>query len=125
MALRVIQWSTSNVGGYTLRAILAHPELELAGVYVHSEKKSGRDAGELCGLPPLGIQASNDAEALLELDADCVVYTGTADRRPFEAVDGIARILASGKNAVSSSVAGRGLYARPNEPAPIHEKGNS
>jgi len=84
MALRVIQWSTSNVGGYTLREILGHPEL----------------------------------------DADCVVYTGTADRRPFEAVDGTARILASGKNAVSSSVAGRGLYARPNEPAPIHGKGN-
>ncbi len=106
MALRIIQWSTGNVGGYTLRAILGHPELELVGVYVHSEKKSGRDAGELCGLPPVGIHASNDADALLELDADCVVYTGTADRRPFEAVDDMARILASGKNVVSSSVVG-------------------
>ena len=124
MALRVIQWSTGNVGGYTLRAILGHPELELVGVYVHGEKKSGCDAGALCGLPPVGIHASNDADALLEFDADCVVYTGTADRRPFEAVDDMARILASGKNAVSSSVAGRGLYARPNEPAPIHGKGN-
>jgi 4-hydroxy-tetrahydrodipicolinate reductase len=124
MALRVIQWSTGNVGGYTLRAILGHPEIELAGVYVHSEKKSGRDSGELCGLPPIGIQASNEADALLELGANCVAYTGTADRRPFEAVDDMVRILASGKNAVSSSVAGRGLYARPNEPAPIHGKGN-
>jgi len=40
------------------------------------------------------------------MDADCVVYTATADRRPFDAVKDIARILASGKNVVSSSVVG-------------------
>ena len=39
-------------------------------------------------------------------DADCVVYTATADRRPFDAVKDIARILASGKNVVSSSIVG-------------------
>ena len=54
MAYRVIQWSTGNVGGYALRAILGHPELELAGVWVHSAEKAGRDAGELCGLPAGG-----------------------------------------------------------------------
>ena len=32
MSQRVIQWSTGNVGAYALRAILSHPELELAGV---------------------------------------------------------------------------------------------
>jgi hypothetical protein len=54
-------------------SIANHPELELVGLWVHSEKKAGRDAGELCGLPPTGITASQDAEALLALDADCVV----------------------------------------------------
>ena len=39
MAHRVIQWSTGNVGAFALRAILGHPELELAGVWVHSEEK--------------------------------------------------------------------------------------
>jgi 4-hydroxy-tetrahydrodipicolinate reductase len=106
MAYRVIQWSTGNVGKYALRAIIGHPELELAGLWVHSTSKAGRDAGELCGSDPVGVTATNDAEALLSLDADCVCYTATADRRPFEAVKDIARILASGKNVVSSSVVG-------------------
>jgi 4-hydroxy-tetrahydrodipicolinate reductase len=106
MAYRVIQWSTGNVGGYALRAIIGHPELELAGLWVHSAAKAGRDAGELCGLDPVGVAATDDADALLALDADCVCYTATADRRPFEAVKDIARILASGKNVVSSSVVG-------------------
>jgi 4-hydroxy-tetrahydrodipicolinate reductase len=104
MAHRVIQWSTGNVGFYSLRAIIGHPELELAGVWVHGEKKSGRDAGELCGLSPVGVVATRDADALLESEADCVVYTATADLRPAEAIDDLCGILAAGKNVVSSSM---------------------
>jgi hypothetical protein len=106
MAYRVIQWSTGNVGGHALRAIIGHPELELVGLWVHSAAKAGRDAGELCGVGSVGVPATNDVEAALSLDADCVCYTATGDRRPFEAVKDIARILASGKNVVSSSVVG-------------------
>src|SRR5262249_21380259 len=47
---------------------------------------------------------TNDAEALLALDADVVSYTATADLRPWEAVKDICRILESGKNVVSSSL---------------------
>jgi 4-hydroxy-tetrahydrodipicolinate reductase len=106
MALRVIQWSTGNVGRYALRCVLDHPELELVGLWVHSEKKAGRDAGELCGRDPVGLVATNDAEAMLDCDADCVVYTATADLRPMDAVEDICRILRTGKNVVSSSVVG-------------------
>jgi 4-hydroxy-tetrahydrodipicolinate reductase len=104
VSYRVIQWSTGNVGRYSLRAILSHPELELAGVWVHGEKKAGRDAGELCGVAPVGVEATRDADALLEQEADCVVYTATADLRLMEAVDDIVRILRAGKNVVSSSL---------------------
>src|SRR4030095_16929085 len=101
---RVIQWSPGSVGRSCLRQILDHPELELAGVYVTSEAKDGKDAGDLCDRPKTGVRATRDADALLALDADCVVYTATADWRPFHAVKDIARILASGKSVVSSSV---------------------
>ncbi|HZP39972.1 MAG TPA: diacylglycerol kinase [Candidatus Binatia bacterium] len=104
MAHRVIVWGTGNVGAFALRAILRHPELELAGVWVHGASKAGKDAGELCGLPPVGIAATNDAEALLSSDADCVCYTATADLRPFDAIEDLCRILSAGKNVVSSSV---------------------
>jgi 4-hydroxy-tetrahydrodipicolinate reductase len=104
MTYRVIQWSTGNVGRHALRLIANHPDLELVGLWVHSPDKTGRDAGELCGIGPVGIAATNDADALLALDADCVCYTATADLRPQEAIADMARILRSGKNIVSSSV---------------------
>ncbi len=104
MAIRVIQWGTGNVGAFALRCILDHPDLELVGVCVHSDTKNGVDAGELCGRPPTGVLATNDVDAILTSDADCVCYTATADLRPFEAAEDIAKILAAGKNVVSSSI---------------------
>lgn len=104
MPYRVIQWGTGNVGRYALRAIIGHPELELAGVLVHGESKAGRDAGELCGIGPTGVRATRDVDGLLASDADCVCYTATADLRPFEAIEDLCRILAAGKSVVSSSV---------------------
>jgi 4-hydroxy-tetrahydrodipicolinate reductase len=105
MPLRVIEWSTGNVGRFALRCIIQHPELELAGVWVHDPAKAGHDAGALCGLPPTtGVRATNDVDALLALGADCVCYTATADLRPFEAIEEISRILAAGMNVVSTSL---------------------
>lgn len=104
MTYRVVQWSTGNVGVQSLHGIIVHPDLQLVGLWVHSAAKAGKDAGELCGLPATGVTATNDAEAILALDADCVCYTATADLRPWEAVEDIARILAAGKSVVSSSL---------------------
>src|SRR5437867_13361360 len=104
MPYRVIQWSTGNVGRFALRSILGHPELALVGLWVHGAAKARKDAGELCGLPPVGVRATNDADTLLAMRADCVCYTATAHLRPFEAVEDVCRILAAGKNVVSSSI---------------------
>ena len=104
MPYRVIQWSTGNVGKLALRAILHNPELELVGLWVSSDAKAGRDAGELCGMPPVGVKATTDADALLAMQADCVSYNATADLRPGEATDDLCRMLESGKNVVSTSI---------------------
>jgi 4-hydroxy-tetrahydrodipicolinate reductase len=104
MAYRVIQWSTGNVGALAARGIINHPDLELAGLWVHSPDKVGKDAGVLAGVGPVGVTATNDADALLALDADCVCYTATGDLRPHEAVADITAILRSGKNVVASSL---------------------
>jgi len=106
MALKVIQWSTGNVGRYALRSIVGHPELELVGLFVSSEAKEGKDAGELAGIDHVGIQATRDMDALLAMDADCVCYTADAGMRPGDAIDDMAKILASGKNVVSCSMVG-------------------
>jgi 2,4-diaminopentanoate dehydrogenase len=39
MSFRVIQWATGGVGRAAMEGVLAHPELELAGAWVHSADK--------------------------------------------------------------------------------------
>ena len=95
--LRVIQWGTGNVGHEALRAILESPELELAGVLVYSEAKDGVDAGSLCDMPATAVRATRDREAVLRVQADCVVY---APRHAL--LDEVCAILASGKNVVAT-----------------------
>lgn len=96
MTYRVIQWATGGVGKAAVQYIQAHPELELVGCWVSSEAKDGRDVGDICGLEPIGVSATRDIEALLAMDADCVMYS------PVMADPGVVeRILASGKNVVT------------------------
>jgi 2,4-diaminopentanoate dehydrogenase len=103
-ARRVIQYSTGNVGRHALRMLIERPDLELVGVHASSPDKVGRDAAELCGLPtPTGVWATDDVDALLTLNADCVVYTSQAETRPKEARAEISRFLRSGTNVVGSS----------------------
>lgn len=73
--LRVVQWTTGNVGRRALRAIVRHPDLELVGVFAHSPDKVGRDAAELCGLDdPTGVLATADIADLLALGPDACSY---------------------------------------------------
>jgi 2,4-diaminopentanoate dehydrogenase len=96
MALRVIQWATGGVGRAAVAGVLAHPELELVGCWVHSADKDGRDVGELCGGPPLGVTATRDVDQLLALAADCAVYAPVmADPTV------VARLLEAGTNVVT------------------------
>jgi hypothetical protein len=96
VALRVIQWATGGVGRAAIQGILAHPALELAGVWVHAAAKVGQDAGTLAGGDPVGVTASADVDALLDLGADCIVYAPLLPD-----VDLVARMLASGANVVT------------------------
>ncbi|QXC59983.1 hypothetical protein KSP35_16630 [Aquihabitans sp. G128] len=120
MSIRVIQWATGTVGIHAVPAIVRHPKLELAGLWVHADAKAGQDAGELCGGPAVGVTATQDADALLELDAQAVCYTANSDLRPDGVVDDLVRLLESGLNVVSTSfvpllfpkAAGEGVYDR-------------
>jgi hypothetical protein len=112
MALRVVQWNTGIVGANSVRGIAAHPELDLVGCFAYGAEKKGVDVGTLCGIEPLGIEATGDAEALLGLSPDCVLYTPL-----FPDIDLMVRILESGINLVSTSyfITGRSFGAKERE----------
>jgi 2,4-diaminopentanoate dehydrogenase len=98
MSLRVVQWTTGNVGRRSVRAIVDHPDLELVGCYAWSADKVGQDVGGLCGIDVLGVTATDDVGALLALRPDCVVYNPM-----WPDVDELVRILEAGVNVVSTA----------------------
>src|SRR4051794_27002797 len=80
------------------------PAISSMGLIVHSDAKAGRDAGELCGVDPVGVVAMTEPSALLGGDADVVVYAAAANLRPLEAMNDMVSILRAGKNVVSCSI---------------------
>lgn len=107
MPLRVVQWATGTVGRYALRSLIQRPGFELVGVYVHGKDKVGMDAGELAGLPAIGLQATGDADAIERLDADCVVHMPLPSMHfgddPDHDINVICRLLRSGTNVVTTT----------------------
>lgn len=95
---RVVQWTTGNVGKSSVAAIAAHPDLELVGCYAWSADKAGRDVGELAGIDPLGVAATNDVDELLALKPDVVVYNPM-----WIDVGELVRILEAGVNVVATA----------------------
>ena len=101
MTYKVIQWATGAMGKNCLRAIIDHPELELAGLYVYSDSKKGRDAGEIAGRDSTGVAATSSVEEILNLDADLVVHAARIQPPYTHHNKTIRQLLASGKNVIS------------------------
>lgn len=103
MTYRVVVWGTGNVGRPAIRAVVAHEDLELVGVVVANPAKVGVDAGELAGIAPVGVIATDDVTIACAADVDAVVYAATADTRPEAAFGDLLTCLAAGTNVVSTS----------------------
>ena len=65
--LRVVQWATGGVGKAAIECVLNHPQLELAGCWVHSADKNGRDVGEILGIEALGVAATSSVDEALAI----------------------------------------------------------
>ncbi len=113
MGLRVVQWATGGVGVAAIKGVLEHPDLELVGCWVHSPDKAGSDVGEIAGIDPIGVTATNSIDDILALDADAVIYA------PLMAnPDEVAALLRSGKNVVTPV---GWLYPSERSAAPMRE----
>jgi hypothetical protein len=67
-------WGPGGLGGVALLEVARLDSPELVGVRAFSPDKVGKDAGDLIGIAPVGVAASDDVAALLALDADCQIY---------------------------------------------------
>jgi hypothetical protein len=99
---RVAVWGTGNVGRPAIRAVVSHQQLDLAAVIVSNPDKLGKDAGELAGIPPTGILATDDWQSVIK-DIDCLIYTANADTRGEAAFMELLGVLGAGVNVVSTS----------------------
>jgi hypothetical protein len=97
MAYRVVQWSTGNIGRRALGALLERDDFDVVGVHAFGSDKVGRDAGELADQAPVGVAATDDADALFDLRPDCVCYMPRAID-----YDLVLRMLRCGINVVTT-----------------------
>ncbi len=115
--LRVLQWTTGNIGRRSLAAIIDRPDLELVGVFAHGADKVGRDAAELCGREiATGVLATDDVEALLALGADACCYNPL-----WPDLDHLVRLLEAGVNVCTSAAWITGGKQAPADLARIEE----
>jgi 2,4-diaminopentanoate dehydrogenase len=95
----VVVWGTGTVGTEIVTTIIDHrPDLEIVGARVYSDSKSGVDVGTLVGRDPIGVTATTDVNEIVQLDADCVLYTPRNT-----SIDDVCALLASGKNVATTA----------------------
>ena len=118
-AIRTAVWGTGNVGRAAIRAVDAHPELELAAVIVHNPDKVGRDAGELADLDrTLGVAATDDIDSALE-NVEALVYAASGEIRPDDALADIVTAIRLGAAVVTPSL--YALYDPRSAPAELRD----
>jgi hypothetical protein len=102
--IRTAVWGTGNVGRAAIRAVDAHPDLELTAVIVHNPDKVGRDAGDLADLDrTLGVASTDDVDGTLG-SIDALVYAASGEIRPDDALADICRAIRVGATVVTPSL---------------------
>ncbi|KAA1420243.1 dihydrodipicolinate reductase [Nocardioides humilatus] len=115
-----VVWGSGNVGRAAIRAVHAHPGLDLTAVVVRDPAKVGRDAGELADLDVVtGVTATDDLDGVLAARPRALVYAVTGDGRDAEAFADIVRAVTAGCVVVTPSV--YPLYDPRNAPAEMME----
>ncbi|MCZ4499098.1 MAG: dihydrodipicolinate reductase [Marmoricola sp.] len=104
--VRVAVVSTGNIGAASIRSIVRRPDLELVGVWVHSDDKVGQDAGALAGIAPIGLAATHDLAEIVASAPDCAVYAATGPDLDAVAVPHYELLLRGGINVVTTATPG-------------------
>ena len=118
--ITTVVWGTGNVGRAAIRAVDAHPALQLSAVIVHNPDKVGRDAGDLGDVGRgLGVAATSDIDTVLASKPDAVVYAASGDIRPDDALADIVAAIRAGAVVVTTSL--YPLYDHRSAPAEMRQ----
>jgi hypothetical protein len=101
---RVVVWGTGFVGRMVIPEIVRHPMFELVGVGVSHPEKVGRDAGEICGIGPIGVVATDDVDALISLRPDALVHYGPTAAYAGDNIALMGAFLRAGIDVCSTSM---------------------
>ena len=89
---RVVQWTTGNVGKSSRAGHRGQPARSSWSAATRGRPtRSAATSGELCGIEPVGITATDDVDALLALQPDCVVYNPMWTRHRRAGADPLGR----------------------------------
>lgn len=105
-ALRIAVIATGTVGKHVAETVLERDGLDLVAVWVHSADKSGRDVGDLLGLPAIGVRTTLDLDDVIAERPDCAVYTASGPELDAVNVPMYCRLLRAGINVVTVSTPG-------------------
>ncbi|MGA8332464.1 MAG: dihydrodipicolinate reductase, partial [Mycobacterium sp.] len=111
--VRVFQVATGNVGSEMIKRIGHRPDLELVGLHCYSPEKIGRDAGEIVGLPAIGVQATGTVEEIIAAKPDVLTFHGV-----FPDEDLYVKVLEAGINIVTTADWITGWHRDKNHPHP-------
>lgn len=104
MTISVVVVGVGNVGRRAIAGVVAHPDLELVGVWTSTPHKVGNDAATLAGLDALtGVHATADLATIIHARPDCVIHCGPDDRA-MAAIAEVRGMLGAGINVVTSGL---------------------
>lgn len=103
MPYKVINWATGHTGKMVVRATAERPDYAIVGAFTYSPDKADRDLGEIAGIDPIGVAATNDRDRILAAQADCVLFLAGAENDVPGSIRDICALLASGKNVVTTA----------------------
>jgi hypothetical protein len=101
---RIVIWGTGFVGKLVIEEIVKHPGFQLVGVGVSNPEKVGKDVGELCGLAPIGLLATDDVEALIALAPDALVHYGPTAAKADDNIALMSAFLRAGIDVCSTAM---------------------
>jgi 4-hydroxy-tetrahydrodipicolinate reductase len=101
---RIVVWGTGFVGRLVLPEMVKHPEFELVGVGVSDPAKVGCDVGEICGIGPIGLAATDDVARLIAAAPDALVHYGPTAAHANDNIRLIRQFLLAGIDVCSTAM---------------------